>query len=145
MPLSEIKPHSVRSCRSDDSLQRVAEIMWSHDCDYVLIVDTNGRPTGMVTDVELFAAARKQDQPLAHIRVSSIASSRAFATGTTQLLRIVGQSKTRRLAHQIPILDNEGSLVNIVTEDWLAGCTRRFRVQKTLGARRSLNRTASVR
>ena len=115
---------SVRSCRSDDSLQRVAEIMWQYDCTYVLIVDTDGCPTGIVTDRALFSAARVQNKPLAQIRISSIAQKYTLAPRRTRPWGSLGTSIVPRLVHSIPILDGEGSLVNIVTEQWLTAYTR---------------------
>ncbi len=117
----------VRSCRSDDSLQYVAEVMWKHNCDYLLVVDTEGRPTGMITDRELCVAAREQDKPLAQIIVSSVASKTVFAAQRIRSVKTMRHLKTQRNAHQIPILDDKGSLINVVSEDNLVGYIREFR------------------
>jgi len=127
MPSTGKASTPVRSCRSDDSLQHVAEVMWKHNCDYLLIVDTEGRPTGMITDRELCAAAREQDKPLAQIIVSSVAAKTVFAAQLTRSLGTMRHLKTPRIAHQIPILDDKGSLINVVSEDNLVGYIREFR------------------
>jgi predicted transcriptional regulator len=130
-------PHSgkatvpVHSCRVDDSLQHVAEIMWRHDCSYVLVVDTEGQPTGMLTDKELCTAAREQDRPLAQIKVSSIAAMTIFAKQRHQALRIAGQLHVTRHMHIIPIVDGTGSLLSVATKDNLA---RYLRIAKTRSA-----------
>ncbi len=107
---------SIRSCRGDDSLQRVAEVMWKHDRNFLVIVDTSGCPIGMITDHQLFLAARQHDKPLAHIRVSDVVSQTYVAKRPAQSR----QRPTRQHAHLVPIFDVEGSLVNIVGEQWLA-------------------------
>src|ERR1039458_4956093 len=98
----------VRSCRSDDSLQRVAEVMWKHNCDYLLVVDTEWRPTGMITDRELCVAAHEQDKPLAQIMVSSVAAMTVFAAQRTRSIRTIRHLEMRRNAHKVPILDDRG-------------------------------------
>lgn len=117
----------VRSCRSDDSLQRVAEVMWKHDCDYLLVVDTEGRPTGMITDRELCVAAREQDKPLAQIMVSSVAAKTVFSAQLTRSARTMLHLKIKPNAHKVPILDDRGSLISVVSEDSLVGYIREFR------------------
>lgn len=120
MPFAHHTPCSIRSCRSDDSLQRVAEIMWKHDRQYLLIVDTDGHPIGMITAHQLFLAAEQQDRPLAHIKVSS-AVARNGAVGTSiQSLTQLESYSTRPYQRQVPVFDIEDNLVNIVRADWLA-------------------------
>lgn len=111
---------SVRCCRTDDSLRLVAEIMWKHDCNYVLIVDTDGCPIGVITEQELFAVARQGGKPLAHMSVSGIASKGEFAHPGGHTRRKLGESRSSGHTHRVPILDDEGSLVNVVNEDWLS-------------------------
>jgi len=110
----------VHSCRSDDSLQRVAEVMWKHNRDYLLIVDTDGHPIGMITAKQLFLAAKRQDKPLAHIKVSSAVSRNGIAGRSTQSLANLEPYSTPCNQRQVPVFDIEDSLVNIVTTDWLA-------------------------
>ena len=128
MPHSENATVPVHSCRVDDSLQHVAEIMWKHDCSYVLVVDTEGQPTGMLTDKELCAAAREQDRPLAQIKVSSVATMTIFAAQRHRALRVAGQLHAARHMHTIPIVDSTGSLLSVVTKGNLA---RYLRIAKT--------------
>jgi CBS-domain-containing membrane protein len=117
----------VRSCRSDDSLQHVAEVMWKHNCDYLLVVDTEGRPTGMITDRELCVAAREQDKPLAQIMVSSVAAKTEFCAQRARSARTMQHLKLQRNAHKVPILDDRGCLISVVSEDSLVGYIREFR------------------
>lgn len=117
----------VRSCRSDDSLQCVAEVMWKHNCDYLLVVDTEGRPTGMITDRELCVAAREQDKPLAQIMVSSVTAMTVFTAQHTRSHRTMQHLKNQRNAQKVPILDDKGSLISVVSEASLVGYIREFR------------------
>ena len=130
MPTSEKVTVPVHSCRVDDSLQCVAEIMWIHDCSYVLVVDTNGQPTGMITDKEVCAAAKAQNRPLAQIRISSVAARTIFATQRHQKLRAVGQSRIGHHLRAIPIVDRAGGLLSVVTRDKLAWYLRSGRTRR---------------
>jgi CBS-domain-containing membrane protein len=127
MPFTHRTPCSIRSCRSDDSLQHVAEVMCKHDRDYLLIVNTDGYPIGMITAHQLFVAAKQQDKPLAHIRVSSAVRKSGTASTTTQSLAHLEPYSTRPHQRQIPIFDIEDGLVNVVSADWLARCLSTMR------------------
>ena len=128
MPNSITATVPVRSCRGDDSLQHVAELMWKYDCDYVLIVDTEGQPTGMITDRELCTAAREQDKPLSQIAVSSVSERTIFAAQRIQSIQLMRHLSAR--GHRVPIFDDEGSLINVVTEDSQLRYIRKFRAQR---------------
>ncbi len=104
--------------------------MWKHDCDYVLVVDTEGQPTGMITDRELCIAAHEQDKPLAQITVSSVSNRTIFAAQRIQALKGAGHLKIRGHVHQVPILDDKGSLINVVAEDSLVRYLRAFRARR---------------
>jgi CBS-domain-containing membrane protein len=108
--------------------------MWRHSCAYLLIVDTDGCPTGIVTDRALFNAAQVQSKPLAQIRVSSIEHNYTLTPHRAPPLRRSEASKAPRLLHAIPVLDGDGSLVNIVTEQWLIAYTQSWvRTRRLMG------------
>jgi CBS domain-containing protein len=130
MPNSEKAMVPVRSVHSDDSLQRVAEIMWKHDCAYVLVVDTAGQPTGMMTARELCRAVHVQDKPLAQIKVSSVSARTLFAAQRIQSSKAPEHLNVRGHAHRVPIVDDMGSLINVVTVDSLVRYIRKFRTQR---------------
>lgn len=110
----------VRSCRSDDSLQRVAEVMWKHSCDYLLIVDTDGHAVGMITIQQLFLAAKQQNKPLAHISVSSAVSRDGTVNTSIQQIANLESCSPQPYQRQVPNFDIEDCLVDIVRADWLA-------------------------
>jgi hypothetical protein len=93
--------------------------MWKHNRDYLLIVDTDGHPIGMITAQQLFTAAKEQDKPLAHIKVSSAVSRKGIAGTPIQSSVNFEPYSTRRNRHQVPVFDIEDCLVNIVRADWL--------------------------
>jgi predicted transcriptional regulator len=136
MSATQRLPYSVRSCRMDDSLQRVAEVMWRHDLNYLLVVATDGCPIGRITDHQLFLAAREQDKPLSQITVSSAMSKNDLASPVSQSSAKLWQVPTRLRPRRVPIFDVEGSLVNIVREDCLARYLRRLGSQASPARRR---------
>src|SRR5512142_2053467 len=110
---------SVQSCRSDDSLRRVATAMWQHGCRYLLVVDTEGTPVDVITLQDLLRAARQYDQPLAQIRVSKVVSPHRLARPASRSLMTRAYGARRQRGHQIPVFDMNGKLVSIVRENWL--------------------------
>ena len=69
MKVEQVMNRNVKTCRSSDSLDRAAQLMWENDCGCVPIVDDEGRGVGMVTDRDVCMAAYTQGGPLTHLRV----------------------------------------------------------------------------
>ncbi len=61
MNVGDLMTRDVKTCRSHDSLDRAARIMWDHDCGCVPVVDANGKAVGMITDRDVCMALSMSD------------------------------------------------------------------------------------
>lgn len=52
----EFMKQPVLTCRSDDTLNHAAQIMWDHDCGAIPVVDQDGRLVGILTDRDIWMA-----------------------------------------------------------------------------------------
>jgi CBS domain-containing protein len=115
MKVSELMTTDVRSCWSNEALERAAKLMWEFDCGSLPVLDQNGRVVGMITDRDVCMAAYTQAQPLARIPVSRAMSAELFSCKPDEDL---GSVEKRMRAHQIrrlPVLDDEGHLRGMLT------------------------------
>ncbi|HEY4106197.1 MAG TPA: CBS domain-containing protein [Polyangiaceae bacterium] len=115
MKIDEIMTRNVRGISPDETLGTAAQIMWENDCGVVPVVEADGRLVGVVTDRDICMAAHLQGAPLHDSRVSS-AMARDVKTCSPRdtpatVQAIMSQNKIRR----VPVVDDAGRLVGIVT------------------------------
>ena len=117
MRISDVMTQGVVTAESDDSLQRVGELMRDRNVGSVVVCE-HGRPVGVITDRDL-ALVVVADTVDAGERVGSHAS-RPLVTGEAEwdieeAVAVMVQHRIRRL----PVTEDE-ELVGIVTIDDLA-------------------------
>ena len=61
LPVSEVMSSPVYSCREEDSIGKVADMMLAHQIDSVAVVDPNNKLIGMITSTDLIRLLRDQE------------------------------------------------------------------------------------
>jgi len=107
----------VTTCKPDDTLHRAAQLMWNHDCGCLPVCAGNGdnRVAGVITDRDICVAALFQGRPLRDLRVRDCMSTdaRVCRGGDTlfDVEQILCDAKIRRL----PVVDEQGALIGMIT------------------------------
>jgi CBS domain-containing protein len=115
-----IMTHRVKSCVADDTLSRVAQIMWDERCGVVPVVDDVDRPVAMVTDRDVAMAAYIQGQPLDAIAVRSAMSKSLFSVHVAQSIWSAEGIMRRQGVRRLPVVDDQRRLVGVVSIDDIA-------------------------
>ena len=122
MRIEKVMTHEVYTCRQDDSLEHAAQLMWDRNCGCLPVCTFDGatRVVGLITDRDICMCALFQHKPLAELRVSQAMSKevRACKPGDsiTAAEKVMAEAQIRRL----PVLDDEDSLIGIVSLSDLA-------------------------
>ena len=115
MNASEVMSRPVWTCSIDDTLERVARVMWERDCGCVPLVDADCRAVAMITDRDVAMASYLQGKPLHEIVARSAAShSLAFVHEDTPLEAVENQMRDWQI-RRVPVIDDDGRVVGIVT------------------------------
>jgi CBS-domain-containing membrane protein len=115
----------VRSCGTNDNLQRAAQIMWENDCGAVPVTAEDGRVVGMVTDRDICMAAYTQGQPLWNIPVPSAMANQVHVVREADSLDVVETLMRNVRVRRVPVIDADGRLKGIVSMNDLARHSRR--------------------
>ena len=115
MRIREIMTESPQACRLGDSANEAARIMWDRDCGVVPIVDQAGHVVGVVTDRDICMAAYFQGVPLSHIAVASIMSPDVSTCSRDAELSEAERLMQERQIHRLPVVDDGGCLVGILS------------------------------
>ena len=110
-----IMTEGMRCCLPEDSLNRVAKIMWDTDSGAVGITNADGRLCGIITDRDVSMAAYLRGQLLSNIRVQDVMTKEVHTCSADETLEraatLMGNAEVRRL----PITDAEGRPLGIVS------------------------------
>jgi CBS domain-containing protein len=130
MRVEQLMAKQVRYCGPEDTLAQVAQIMWDSDCGCVPVCTSDGinEVVGVITDRDICMAALFQGRPLRELRVSSAMCKKLRVCGPRDSLsdaeRILREARIRRL----PVVDEQGGLLGMITLADLAREAARERV-----------------
>ncbi len=120
MRVEDVMTRAVITCAPDDTLERAAQLLWERGCGVLPVVDGAGALVGMLTDRDALMGAYTQGQPLREVEVAR-AMTRVVVTCTpaASLDRALAQMSERRI-HRLPVLDETGRLVGLLSLDDVA-------------------------
>jgi CBS domain-containing protein len=105
------------SCTSETDLAAAAEILASHKCGVLPVVNAQEKVVGVITDRDMCIALGTRNQPPGKITVGQVASGKVFACRPEDdihaALATMAQAKVRRL----PVISPAGKLVGILSMD----------------------------
>ena len=121
MNASEVMRRPVQTCSIDETLERVARVMWEHDCGCVPLVDVDGRAVAMITDRDIAMAAYLQGKPLHEIVARSAASRSLTSVHEDTPLEVVEDRMRDWQIRRVPVVDAQDHVVGLVTLNDIVG------------------------
>ncbi len=110
----------VPTCRADHNLAAVAATMWERSVGVVPVVDDRGRAVGMVTDRDIAIAVGTRHRMASDIAVGEVMSTDLASVGPDEDLNHALEQMRRRRVRRLPVLEDDGTLVGILSIDDLA-------------------------
>ncbi len=108
----------VITATKEDSLASVRNLMLTHKIGRVVIVE-HGKVVGIVCKSDFSKLAynrRRYSKPLEAIVADEVMTSPVFATSPNKTLKSAAQFMIRRGLGSLPVIDNDGKLVGIITK-----------------------------
>lgn len=133
MHVQQLMTQQVHCCSPADTLEQIARSMWNNDCGALPVCSSNGvtRVVGMITDRDIAMCALFQGKPLHELHVSEAMAQDVRTCNPTDSLadveRIMREGKIRRL----PVIDDEGGVVGMISLADLAQEAMRERNTRT--------------
>lgn len=127
MTAKDLMTQPLVFCDARNTLDRVAELMWDHDCGAIPVVGDDGRLAGMVTDRDVCMAAYTQGVRLADIVVTSAMSKDVLACHAEEPLETAEELMREGQVHRIPVIDSERRPIGMLSLNDLARLAARTR------------------
>lgn len=125
MKVSKLMTRDVITCRVEDSLDAAAQQMWAYDIGSLPVVDDRGCIVGMITDRDALMAAFTHGEPLRAISAGSTMSADPFTCSPDDELTAVEAAMSRRQIRRVPVVDDLGHPIGIVSMNDLARASQR--------------------
>lgn len=140
--VKDIMTRHVETSTPNAPLSDACRIMWQHDCGAVPVVDpTSGQLCGIVTDRDAAMASYLRHRPLNEIPIGVAMSADPCTCRDTDDVSKVHDSMGERQVRRMPVLDDAGRLVGVVSLNDLVhvaskagGNTHKLKLAETLAA-----------
>jgi len=140
MNAETLMTRDIYTCRTIDTLDLAAELMRDHGIGSLPVVDEQGHVVGMLTDRDICMATLEQDAPPRAISVGQTMSSHPLTCAPSDDITIVEERMGQRQLHRIPVVDDAGHPIGMISLDDLARAAQ----QGTLSASEVANTLAAV-
>jgi CBS domain-containing protein len=117
MRVDQLMTKQIKWCAADDSLDRAAQLMWDNDCGClpVCAVDGSNSVVGVVTDRDICMSALFQGKPLRDLRVSNAMARGLKTCRPGDSLAEAEKSMSEAQIRRLPVIDDQGSLVGMIS------------------------------
>jgi CBS domain-containing protein len=117
MRVEQIMARPVQVCGPEDSLAHAAQLMWDHDCGCLPVVAGGGGTgvAGMITDRDICMCALFQKRPLEDLRVSTAMATQVQVCRPYDDLRSAEKIMSAARIRRLPVVDDDGALVGMIS------------------------------
>lgn len=115
MKVEQLMTRTVRTCGPWDPLNEAARIMWEQDCGCVPVVDEQGHVIGIVTDRDVSMAAYTRGLPLWALQVDGAMARQVHTCRPGDSLAAAERTMRARQLHRLPVVDESGVLVGLLS------------------------------
>jgi len=119
MKVEGVVEQGLPFCAPDETLQQVAERMCLWGCDVLPVCRADKRLVGSITSRAICLQACMSGEPLASIRVRDATSEQPLCGRADDGVRTLMNLMVRERVWQLPVIDNAGRLLGMVSYDRL--------------------------
>jgi CBS domain-containing protein len=120
MKVQDLMSRDVRTCGKRADLAAVGRMMADGKWDAIPVVEPQGRVLGLITDRDISLALAERPKRAAEVRVEEVLSGPVYCCRTTDDIRDALETMQERKVVHLPVLDESGKVVGLLSLDELA-------------------------
>lgn len=131
MLIKDVMTRTPTFCRPDDTLDAVARLMLEHECGEIPVCD-GLNIVGVITDRDITcrAVAKRKEPP--ETKVSEVMTHNVFSVRETDKVSVAIELFEDTLVRRLPVINQDGYLVGILSQADLAAKMPSFRIAHAL-------------
>jgi CBS domain-containing protein len=134
MNIDKVMTRTVKCCHAEDSLSCAAGSMWDADCGCVPVVDHGERVVGVLTDRDICMAGYFRNAPLSELRIADAMAKQPITCKASDSIETAEALMQDHQIRRVPVVDDEGKLVGILSLNDLARFVRTPAGKKALSS-----------
>jgi CBS domain-containing protein len=136
MKVESLMTKNFASCCPEQSLSDAARVMWERDCGIVPVIagESDSRLLGVITDRDITMAAYTKGRALTEIGIGDVMSKAVVSCCPSDSLSDAERVMRRAQVHRLPVLDEAGGLLGVLSLADIARATRRGTGKQKLDA-----------
>ena len=117
MLVKQLMTKNVSSCRQENNLAELAEIMWNQRCGALPILDGSGRVMGIITDRDICIALGTKNIRASDVLAREVSSPGCVSCSPDNDVRDALRTMATQEVSRLPVVDEAGQLVGILSID----------------------------
>ena len=117
MLVKDLMTRNVSSCRPENNLAELAEVMWNQRCAAVPILDGSGKVMGFITDRDICIALGTRNIRASEVLARDISPPRYFSCSPYNDVREALRTMATHEVGRLPVVDEAGQVVGILSVD----------------------------
>ena len=120
MRIQDVMNKTVAFCHPDANLAAATALMWKHNCGQLPVVSEQGKVTAVITDRDICIAFGTRNQRACELRVCDVIYRKVVLCHVEDDLRSALKIMAAERVRRLPVVDDEGALVGILSLDDVA-------------------------
>ena len=119
MPVSSIMTLDVKTATQDETIQAVCKSMYENDIGSIVVVKRTIEginPIGIITERDIVRQIGFTDLFVVQVPIRQIMSTPLVTIGANSLVRDAIETMQVKNIRRLPVIDNKGKMVGIVTQ-----------------------------
>ncbi len=116
IPVKEVMTTVVCTVRKNDSVHNLAKKLVEHGVGSAVVIE-NGTPVGIVTEKDMISKIVARNKVPSKVTVEEIMSQPVITINPNTSLREAARIMMKRGIRRLPVVNNSGELVGIITDN----------------------------
>jgi CBS domain-containing protein len=117
MKVRDVMVETPAYCASDMNLGTAVAILWTFNCGFLPVVDSQMKVTGVITDRDICVALGTRNCLPGEITVGEVNSGKVYACKPNDDIRAALATMSAQKVRRLPVVDADGKLLAILSLD----------------------------
>ena len=117
MLVKDLMTRNVSSCRPENNLAELAEVMWNKRCGALPVLDGAGKVVGVITDRDICIALGTRNLRASDVLVRDVSPPKYFSCSPDNNVRDALRTMATQEVGPLPVVDDAGQLLGILSID----------------------------
>jgi CBS domain-containing protein len=117
MKVRDVMVETPAFCTRDTNLGAAVEILWTRNCGFLPVVDSQMKVSGVITDRDICVALGTRNRLPGQVTVGEVSSGQIYSCKANDDIHAALATMSAQKIHRLPVVDAEGKLQAILSLD----------------------------